>query len=144
MFVIPLLEKATAQGVKIITTEYAQNIYENSPINIITNKHMLKTKIDINYGRLCANCMAKKASICINYRITPFKYVYCEIIPDNLYLANLQLYPFPKLDFPFFCFHLSKTLDDGVNAVNLFLTCSLLCCIYITQPLQKSYIFKFY
>ncbi|MGH2607711.1 MAG: L-2-hydroxyglutarate oxidase, partial [Tepidiformaceae bacterium] len=70
----------------------------------------------LNCAGLQSDRVARMCGVDAGIRIIPFRGEYYELVPQCRHLVKTLIYPVPDLTLPFLGVHLSRTIDDRVEA----------------------------
>ena len=102
------------------TIEYFQKIKSiktNNNLKILeSNNSIFQSEFLINCAGLYSDNIAQLDNIEPELRIIPFRGEYFTISEDKSYLVNNMIYPISDPDLPFLGIHLTKTVDNKIEA----------------------------
>lgn len=75
-----------------------------------------QTELLINCAGLYSDRLAKMSGQEVNYKITPFRGEYYELVKEKENLVNHLIYPVPNPDFPFLGVHYTRMIKGGIEA----------------------------
>ena len=102
------------------TIEYFQKIKSiktNNDLKILeSNNSIFQSEFLINCAGLYSDNIARLDNVEPELRIIPFRGEYFTITEEKSYLVNNMIYPISDPDLPFLGIHLTKTVDNKIEA----------------------------
>ena len=111
-----ILEVIIRKGVELRLNTYVKKIITNkNEVSVFTKKKIFNAKKVI----ICTGVFSDKflsPSLKKKFRVIPFKGEYYNLKPSVEKYVKGLIYPVPDLNFPFLGVHLTKTIDNNVEA----------------------------
>ena len=111
-----ILKIITSKGVQLSLNTFVKKIKTNqNEVSVFTNKKIFKSKKVV----VCTGVFSDKflsPSLKKKFRVFPFKGEYYNLKPSVTKYVKGLIYPVPDLNFPFLGVHLTKTIDNKVEA----------------------------
>lgn len=104
-------------GEIFLHAEVMQIVQKNNEIILTTRQGEFQADYLINCAGLHADRIAQMASPTItNSQIIPFRGEYYDLVPEKQHLVKGLIYPVPDPKFPFLGVHLTRMINNGVEA----------------------------
>ncbi|MEE9372603.1 MAG: L-2-hydroxyglutarate oxidase [Saprospiraceae bacterium] len=121
---LKIQEDLKDKGVTFLYNTKVLGIKIGKDIQIKTSKESVNSKFIVNCAGLYSDRLAKLSGCNINYKILPFRGEYYQLKKELNHLVKGLIYPVPDPNFPFLGIHLTKKMDNcieaGPNAVLAF------------------------
>ncbi len=115
---LALAKRVEKQGVKILLSHRVTSIRQDPQgFSLITTQGEFSTPLLITCGGLYSDHLARRSGAGSgDERIVPFRGEYYTLKPERSFLVRTMIYPVPDPRFPFLGVHLTRRIDDRVEA----------------------------